>query len=445
VASDDLFDEEHGMVRMTFGEHLEDLRRRLILSLFGFIPGVIIGLSVGWHILHAMKEPAELALRSFYREKNQREAVRIAEAREQGIQLETKPVLLEIDPDQLRKAIERARPELGHSDDQVDEQSNGVVQTDTEPIQLTVRIAGEELQIALEKMQAQMRILTLKPEESFMAYMMVSIVTGLVLSSWWVIYQLWQFVAEGLYKHERQVVYRAMPLSIGLFLAGVAFCFYIVLPVVLKFFFSFNEWFDIEPNLRLSEWLSFATIIPVIFGVCFELPLVMSVFERVGIFALEDYSKRWRHAILIIAIVAMVVTPTTDPSSMMLLMGPLTGLYFLGMGLVYLRAAKDGKVPPLPAVAKVRIVAWTVAGLYASVIGSLFVLPKSWFPDDWFATVWKPATLPASYLAELARPITPQDTWWIWGITLGNALLLGMCILRVGEIGVWLTKGRREK
>jgi sec-independent protein translocase protein TatC len=445
VASDDLFDEEEGMVRMTFGEHLEDLRRRLILALFGFIPGVIIGLCVGKPILQTMKEPAETALVNFYKEKNVREALRIEHARKLGVHIETKPLVLEIDGEEFRKAIDRVRPELGNSNEYLDtDNSSNSPQPHAGPIQLTVQVAGEELQIALEKTLARMRILTLKPEESFMAYMMVSIVTGLVLSSWWVIFQLWQFVAEGLYKQERYVVYRAMPMSVGLFLAGVAFCFFIVLPVVLKFFFSFNEWFDIEPNLRLSEWLSFATIVPVIFGICFELPLVMSVLERIGIFRMEDYAKRWRHAILIISIVAMIVTPTTDPGSMMLLMGPLTGLYFLGIGLVYLRAAKDGKVPPVSAITKVRIAAWGVAGLYASVIGSLFVLPKSWLPDNWFEIVWKRATLPASYLAEFVHHVTPDDTWWVWGISLGNAFLLGTLILRFGEMGLWLAKKPRR-
>jgi hypothetical protein len=236
-----------------------------------------------------------------------------------------------------------------------------------------------------------------------------------------------------------------MPLSVGLFLAGVAFCFFVVLPVVLKFFFGFNEWFDIEPNLRLSEWLSFATIIPVVFGVCFELPLVMSVLERVGIFTMQDYVKRWRHAILIIAIVAMVVTPTTDPSSMMLLMGPLTGLYFLGIGIVYLRASNEGKVAPLTGPAKIRIVAWLIAGIYVTFVGILFLIPSGWLPDDWFNRIWKPATLPASYLVEFIHTVTSTDTWWIWGVSLGNAFLLGTLILRVGELGAALLNRRGLK
>ena len=99
---------------------------------------------------------------------------------------------------------------------------------------------------------------------------------------------------------------------------------------------------NIRPDLRLSEWVNFATLLPLVFGLCFELPLVMMVLQRIGIFTADDYLSKWRHAILIIAIVAMIVTPTTDPWSMMLLMGPMVALYFLG---IYLARAGKKRSP----------------------------------------------------------------------------------------------------
>src|SRR5262245_61981777 len=116
MADPDLFGEEDGMVRMTFGEHLEDLRRRIILALIGFVPGVVIGLSVGSHIVKAMKEPAEAALVKFYQEKNLRDASRLEDARRLGIHIDTKPITLEIDAAEFRKAIDRVKPDLNQSD-----------------------------------------------------------------------------------------------------------------------------------------------------------------------------------------------------------------------------------------------------------------------------------------------------------------------------------------
>jgi hypothetical protein len=262
-----------------------------------------------------------------------------------------------------------------------------------------------------------------------------------VISSPWVIFQLWAFVAEGLYRHERRTVYQAMPFSIGLFLAGVVFCFVVVLPVVIRFFFGFNRWLDYEPNIRVTEWLGFATLTPVIFGACFELPLVMLVLETIGIFTMADYLSRWRHAVLGISVLAMVVTPTTDPGSMMLLMGPMVGLYFLGVGMVWLRLAKQGRAPGLSGLAKLRLAAAAVAVLYGAVIATMLALPASWLGHDWFEKIWTNATMPTSYVVGLGRELTASDTGWVWGVTLLNAAILGLAVLRIGEIVLSVRRG----
>ena len=454
MADKDLFDDEDHMVRMTFGEHLEDLRRRLFLALLGFIPFVIIGLCIGRWLVHVMATPAKEALDAYYlkyyESRREEKLKKLEAAREKAKAKHEEPrveqLRVRVSAKAWRDAFSQAfagfqrLPEADPATAEADEDG------DPPYVEMVLEVEHDELEVATSPIfTVGAGMTTLGPQEGFMAYMMVSIVAGLVMSSWWVIYQLWLFVAEGLYKTERKVVYQAMPLSVGLFLVGVVFCFFIVLPVVLTFFFGFNNWLGIEPNIRLSEWLSFATILPVIFGACFELPLVMLVLERVGIFRFEDYANRWRHAILIISIIAMVVTPTTDPGSMMLLMCPLTGLYFLGIGLVYLRLAKDGKVPPLAPQVKIRIVAWTAAGLYACVVGSLFLVPERWMPQDWFETIWKSATLPASFLVHVVREVEPTDIWWIWGISLGNAFLSGLVILRLGEMGLWLARRLKGK
>ena len=113
--------------------------------------------------------------------------------------------------------------------------------------------------------------------------------SGLVLSSPWVFYQLWAFVAAGLYRHERQYVKKFLPFSLGLFLGGVLLCFFGVLPLTLKFLLQFNVWLGIEPTLRISEWMSFATILPLVFGLAFQTPLVMLFLARIGIFTADDY------------------------------------------------------------------------------------------------------------------------------------------------------------
>ena len=120
----------------------------------------------------------------------------------------------------------------------------------------------------------------------------------------------------------------------GLFLAGVFLCFFAVLPLTLRFLLEFNVWLGVKPMLRLSEWMGFATILPLVFGLCFQTPLVMLFLSMIGIFTASDYRSKRRMAFLIIPIVAAVLTPGPDVSSMLLLSVPMVLLYELGILLV---------------------------------------------------------------------------------------------------------------
>jgi sec-independent protein translocase protein TatC len=166
--------------------------------------------------------------------------------------------------------------------------------------------------------------------EPFTVYVKASLLVGVLLASPWIFYQIWHFVAAGLYPHERRYVHLYLPFSLGLFLLGAALAFFVVFEPVLKFLLSFNRHLGIEPELRINEWLGFVLLLPVGFGIGFQLPLVMLFLERIGIFSVRAYGSQWRVAVLVIFVVAAVLTPP-DPSSMLLLAGSLTLLYFGGI------------------------------------------------------------------------------------------------------------------
>jgi sec-independent protein translocase protein TatC len=107
-----------------------------------------------------------------------------------------------------------------------------------------------------------------------------------------------------------------------------------VLPVTLTFLLEFNVWLGIEPTLRISDWVGFATILPLVFGICFQTPLVMLIIERIGIVSAHDLYAKWKYVILIMFVAAAVITPTQDPFSLMLLAVPMILLYGLGLVLV---------------------------------------------------------------------------------------------------------------
>ena len=171
-----------------------------------------------------------------------------------------------------------------------------------------------------------------------MTYLKVALVTGLVIASPAIFYEIWQFVAAGLYPHERKYVHIYLPLSLGLFFGGALFCFYLVMPYVLSFLLGYNAKLDLTPQIRLSEWISFAMLLPLMFGVSFQLPLVMLFLEKLQIFSVRVYREKRRMSILVIAIASMMLTPA-DPVSMLLMMFPMLILYELGIWMCSLNPA----------------------------------------------------------------------------------------------------------
>jgi sec-independent protein translocase protein TatC len=327
----DLFEEEQQMVSMSFGDHIEELRVRIILALLGLMVGSIITfippLDIGKWVMNRMQAPAQASLEKFYAESYKRRA---DEAKK--TQAVTPPFDIEVEGEALAKAVAQLFPDLRVADASALKKKF--------PLRMSFS-KSDFIQTVGNSVETKAALITLAPLEAFMIYFWVCLITGLVLTSPWVFYQAWAFVAAGLYRHERHYVLKFLPFSLGLFLGGVFLCFFAVLPVTLSFLLDFNVWLGAEPTLRLTDWISFATVLPLVFGVCFQTPLVMMVLERVGIFRVEDYRAKRKFAIMILVIVAAVITPTGDPFTLALLSVPMIGLYELGILLVSRNARKD--------------------------------------------------------------------------------------------------------
>lgn len=321
----DLFHEEQDMVSMSFGEHIEELRTRLILALMGLAVGMIFTfippLDLGKRIMVQMGDPAKQALKVFY-EKRAEERANVAKESK----VLTDPVETIVPAAALVNALRELAPKLElPSAEEVREKS----------FTLPLRYAqSDAIRLTARTIEPRDALIALGPLETPMIFFLVCIVAGLVLASPWVFYQVWAFVAAGLYRHERHYVKKFLPLSIGLFLSGVFLCFFGVLPWALSFLLQFNMWLGIEPTLRLGEWMSFATILPLVFGVCFETPLVMLFLERIGVFTVDDYRSKRKMAVLVITVAAALLTPGQDPFSMVLLAVPMVVLYELGIVLI---------------------------------------------------------------------------------------------------------------
>lgn len=178
--------------------------------------------------------------------------------------------------------------------------------------------------------RAEINAQALNAQEPFMIWMKAALISGLILASPWILYQVWQFVAAGLYPHERRYVHMYLPLSLTLFLAGVCLAFFGVFKPVLIFLLQFNESMGIDPQPRIGEWLTFVMLLPLGFGLAFQLPMVMLFLNRIGLMSIEAYLEKWRIAVLVIFVVSMILTPA-EPISMIMMAIPLTFLYFFGV------------------------------------------------------------------------------------------------------------------
>ena len=195
---------------------------------------------------------------------------------------------------------------------------------------LELKTARINLLSAFTWRPVKVRFQVLNAQEAFMIWMKAAIVTGLVFASPYLFFQIWIFVAAGLYPHEKNYVYLYLPISIALFIGGASLAFLFVFDPVLDFLFTFNKGMNADFDPRVGEWLSFVLILPIGFGISFQLPLVMLFLNRIGVASLDFYIQQWRIAILIICVVSMVLTPA-DPVSMLLMAVPLCFLYLLGI------------------------------------------------------------------------------------------------------------------
>ncbi len=354
---------------MTFGEHLEELRVALFKSLIGLAITFCIGLFVGNYVVQVITEPLSNALTAYYQQQSSRMvANKLAELEASGKAVPKDPAVLQfaererlladevyIDPKDLAEQLKRDHVLPTDSNARADKPTASPTTTPPAAVDAakqdphtadatTDATTGPEDPFAHLTRKDMIRLFLWRPleedsrvrptalsmSESFSIYMKATLLVAVVFAAPWIFYQIWSFVAAGLYPHEKHYVHVFLPFSLGLFLFGVCLAFFFVFKPVLGFLLSFNNWLGIDPDPRISEWLGFVLILPLGFGIAFQLPLVMLFLERIGIFTVQAYMAKWRLSILVIFVLAMILTPS-DPYSMLLMAVPLTILFFGGI------------------------------------------------------------------------------------------------------------------
>ena len=176
----------------------------------------------------------------------------------------------------------------------------------------------------------------LGPTEGIETFFKVSLMSGVVLSMPLILYQLWLFIAPGLTGKERRYVFIFVPSAFLLFLTGLAFTWYVLIPSAINFLAQATflpEEFRTDWQSR--EYMSFILQMLLWVSIAFELPIIVYFIARVGLVTSQVLREQWRIAIVGISILAAAITPSIDPVTMLLTMAPLIVLYFLSMLLAW--------------------------------------------------------------------------------------------------------------
>jgi sec-independent protein translocase protein TatC len=181
----------------------------------------------------------------------------------------------------------------------------------------------------------------LKPTETFMLSMKLSFFAGIILAFPLLLMFVLQFILPGLHANEKRVLWPSMLVGFGLFLGGVLFAYYGVLPRALTFFSEWGGSLGVSNDWRIGEYISFATQFTLLFGLSFELPVVVMVFVKLGLLSYETMSKTRSYAIVGIFVAAAVLTPTPDVPTLLLMALPMIILYEICIWLAWLDRRKN--------------------------------------------------------------------------------------------------------
>ncbi len=368
--ADDLFEKSS----MTFGEHLEELRKTLGKAFVWLAVGTCLGLYLAEDIVNFIESPLKAAIYDFYVDRAKglyEEANGETPSEELATWITSNGMMPErvfFDPAALMELPQELNPEKSKPQAEVEAVTKEpAIKSDTPP---NSQIAGQTAatkptevpkvpqpeapvpevvsssqfnpwkNVDIAKLQRLRPFLLWRPipnnlvaltaTEPFMIWMKAGLVAGVVIGSPGIFWHIWQFFAAGLYPHERRYVYWYLPLSLLLFFAGVSLAFFVIFRLVLGFLMTYTTGLNVEFTPRLNDYMSFALFLPLGFGIAFQLPIVMLGLHRFGVVPVELFVTQWRIAVLTIAFLSMILTPA-EVYSMIGLFIPLTGLYFFGI------------------------------------------------------------------------------------------------------------------
>ena len=331
--------------QMSFLEHLDELRRRLVNSVI-----IIIIAFIGcWFASQAIFNFLSVPIRKALSEAQRRELPVVGRTGDEVVL-----PLSSLKEGDTGRFIFSEATKLGTGVVQPGASVNSVVATDAngelslftdEPIYTNNAVIPKGVRLPLNlgadatnpALSDEKLIVTTAPE-SFTLYVTVSLYTAIAVSVPFLLLQVWGFISPALYKHERSYVTPFVLLSSVSFVGGAAFAYYILFPPAVSYLLGLGE--DFRPLLRATDYFDLITIIMLAMGLIFQMPAITYVLARIGLVSAGFLVRSWKFALIIILIVAAVVSPTGDIPNMMLFAAPMMALYVVSVFIAWIFGRK---------------------------------------------------------------------------------------------------------
>jgi len=352
---EEISNEEQPGKQMSFLEHLDEFRRRLVNSVIVIVIAFLLCFYFSAEIFNFLSVPIRQALS----EANRREVpIQGRTGNEKVLSINT------LAEGETGRYVFDKSTTFGSSvvssgtsvSARVEKDATGKIGLFTdEPIFINNAVIPKGIQLPVDfegknvnEPSADERLIVTTATESFTLYITVSLYAAIAFSIPFLLFQIWGFISPALYRHERAYVTPFILLSSISFVIGAAFAYYILFPPAVKYLLGLGSEFQLM--LRATDFFDFITLIMLAMGIIFQMPAITYVLSRIGLVNAKLLAKSWKIAFIVILIVAAVVSPTADIPNMMLFAMPMIVLYVVSIFIAWFfgrRRKKDSEVESL--------------------------------------------------------------------------------------------------
>jgi sec-independent protein translocase protein TatC len=329
--------EEREGLQMSFLDHLDELRQRLIYSVFSIAIAFCVCFALSGYIFDFLAVPVVKQLRKAKREQQAKygqpnindlkdgetaQYTFVQDTSVNGVKIPNGATV------RVKKITKDNQPQLALELPWAIGKT--IVPADT-PVSSIMKEGEKSLYFDDENSKLVLRGVT----SSFMIYMEVALYAGIAFAIPFLLYQIWAFIAPGLYKHEKRYVTPLIAMATVFFTLGAAFAYRVAFPAACDYLLGLAVEGGFQTLLDAEDYLNLIIMIMLGSGIVFQIPTVSYLLARIGLLTPGMMWKSWRYAIVIIAIVSAVLTPTADAINMTIFAAPMVALYFLSIGIVW--------------------------------------------------------------------------------------------------------------